>query len=208
MVRASKSTTVAAPAPAPVEAVDTKKVAKKAAPAKAAAPVKEVDTIPAPSADAAAPGEEIVADDLLELLNSYGAKILQAYTYIATLKAQFKTLQKAVVKAHKTAQKVSNRKNKRSGNRKPSGFVRPTMISTELASFLGKTAGTEMARTEVSREINNYIRVHNLQDKANGRKINADAKLSGLLKLTPSDELTYFNLQRYLKPHFVKAQTA
>lgn len=207
MVRASKSTTVAAPAPAPVEAVDPKKAVKKAAPAKAAAPVKEVDPIPAPSTDAA-PGEEIVADDLLELLNSYGAKILQAYTYIATLKAQFKTLQKAVVKAHKTAQKVSNRKNKRSGNRKPSGFVRPTMISTELATFLGKTAGTEMARTDVSREINNYIRSHSLQDKANGRKINADAKLSALLKLTPSDELTYFNLQRYLKPHFIKAQTA
>ena len=208
MVRASKSTPVASPAPVPVEAVDPKKAVKKTA-SKAAspAPVKEVDPIPAPSADGAA-GEEVVADDLLELLNSYGAKILQAYTYIATLKAQFKTLQKAVVKAHKTAQKVSNRKNKRSGNRKPSGFVRPTMISPELATFLGKPAGTEMARTDVSREINLYIRSQNLQDKANGRKINADAKLSALLKLTAGDELTYFNLQRYLKPHFVKAQTA
>ena len=209
MVRASKSTPVAAvSAPAPVEAADPKKSVKKAAaPAKAAAaaPVKEVDPIPAPAADGA---EEVVADDLLELLNSYGAKIFQAYTYIATLKAQFKTLQKAVVKAHKTAQKVSNRKNKRAGNRKPSGFVRPTMISSELATFLGKPVGTEMARTEVSRDINLYIRSHNLQDKANGRKINADAKLSALLKLTAGDELTYFNLQRYLKPHFVKAQTA
>jgi chromatin remodeling complex protein RSC6 len=204
MVRASKSTPVAnVPAPAPVEAVDPKKSAKKAAPAKAApAPVKEVDAVPAPSADAAV--DEVVADDLIELLNSYGAKIFQAYSYIATLKAQFKTLQKAVVKAHKTAQKVSNRKNKRAGNRKPSGFVRPTMISGELATFLGKPAGTEMARTDVSREINLYIRSHNLQDKANGRKINADAKLSTLLKLTSGDELTYFNLQRYLKPHFVK----
>ena len=215
MVRASKTSTPVSAVPAPVEVAEPKKAAapaakktvSKAAPVKeaAAAPVKEVA---APAEEAAAPVEEVVADDLLELLNSYGAKISQVYTYVATLKAQFKTLQKAVIKAHKTAQKVSNRKNKRSGNRKPSGFVRPTMISPELATFLGKPAGTEMARTDVSREINSYIRTHNLQDKANGRKINADAKLSALLKLSAGDELTYFNLQRYLKPHFVKTQTA
>lgn len=210
MVRATKSATVSASAPAPVEApVDLKKAApvtKKAAkaPAAAPAPVKEVEVVPAPVEG----GEEVPTDDLVELLNSYGSKIVQAYSYIATLKAQFKTLQKAVLKAHKTAQKVSNRKNKRSGNRKPSGFVRPTMISNDLAAFLGKPAGTEMARTDVSREINGYIRSQNLQDKANGRKINADAKLSALLKLGAEDELTYFNLQRYLKGHFIKATPA
>lgn len=212
MVRATKTTTsvvAAATSPAPVE---TKKVTsvKKAVPTKsaAAAPAATEVVKDVPADLAAAGSEEVVADDLLELLNCYSAKISQAYAYIATLKAQFKTLQKAVVKAHKTAQKVSNRKNKRSSNRKPSGFVRPTQISDELAAFLGKTIGTEMARTEVSKEINNYIRVNNLQDKANGRKINADAKLSALLKLKAGDDLTYFNLQRYMKHHFVKAQTA
>jgi chromatin remodeling complex protein RSC6 len=62
-----------------------------------------------------------------------------------------------------------------------------------------------MARTEVTREINTYIRAHNLQDKENGRKINPDTKLATLLKLKKSDELTYFNLQRYMSPHFAKA---
>ena len=61
-----------------------------------------------------------------------------------------------------------------------------------------------MARTEVTRDINTYIRSHNLQDKANGRKINPDNKLASLLKLTDKDELTYFNLQRYMSPHFTK----
>jgi chromatin remodeling complex protein RSC6 len=63
-----------------------------------------------------------------------------------------------------------------------------------------------MARTEVTREINAYIRKHNLQDKSNGRKINPDSNLSKLLKLNGTDELTYFNLQRYMSPHFAKAQ--
>jgi upstream activation factor subunit UAF30 len=86
--------------------------------------------------------------------------------------------------------------------------VKPTLISAELASFLGKTAGTEMARTEVTREINAYIRDHQLQDKANGRIINADTKLSSLLKIPAGEELTYFNLQRYMSPHFTKSVVA
>ena len=63
-----------------------------------------------------------------------------------------------------------------------------------------------MARTEVTREINKYIRAHDLQDKQNGRKINPDKKLSDLLKYTSDSEveLTYFNLQRYMGPHFPK----
>ena len=65
-----------------------------------------------------------------------------------------------------------------------------------------------MARTEVTREINAYIRTNSLQDKKNGRKINPDSALSKLLKLKKTDELTYFNLQRYMSPHFAKAAPA
>jgi upstream activation factor subunit UAF30 len=87
-------------------------------------------------------------------------------------------------------------------NRIPSGFVQPTRISDELAKFLGVPVGTEMARTEVSRLINTYIRVNNLADPQNGRIINADSKLRKLLRLGKNDELTYFNIHRYMKPHF------
>ena len=90
--------------------------------------------------------------------------------------------------------KASSKKSKRSGNHQPSGFVCPTLISDELATFLNKPSGTEIARTSVSKEINEYIRNNSLQDKANGRQINADAKLATLLKLTTEDVLTYFNL--------------
>jgi len=91
-----------------------------------------------------------------------------------------------------------------SGRRVPSGFVKPSSISHELAVFLGKPAGTKMARTDVSKEINTYIRVHGLQDPFNGRKINPDEKLRKLLGVSPNDELTYFNLQKYMSRHFYK----
>jgi upstream activation factor subunit UAF30 len=107
----------------------------------------------------------------------------------------------------RAAQKASKRKRK-SGNRAPSGFVKPTLISKELADFLGKPVGTEWARTEVTREINAYIRTHSLQDKENGRKINPDTKLRSLLQLKKGEELTYFNLQKYMSPHFAKATPA
>jgi upstream activation factor subunit UAF30 len=120
------------------------------------------------------------------------------------LRSDFRSLERHVARELRAAQKVSKRKRK-SGNRAPSGFVKPTLISKELADFLGKPVGTEWARTEVTREINAYIRQHSLQDKENGRKINPDAKLRSLLQLKKGDELTYFNLQKYMSPHFAKA---
>ena len=85
-----------------------------------------------------------------------------------------------------------------------SHFVKPARISDELASFLEKPSGSAMARTDVMRDINKYIRINNLQDKENVRKINPDTKLATLLKLNESDELTYFNILRYLSPHLKK----
>jgi chromatin remodeling complex protein RSC6 len=85
-----------------------------------------------------------------------------------------------------------------------SGFVKPCSISNQLAMFLGKPVGTKMARTDVTKEINTYIRVHGLQDPFNGRRIHPDEKLKKLLGVSPNDELTYFNLQKYMGPHFHK----
>jgi len=90
------------------------------------------------------------------------------------------------------------------GSRVISVFIKPCGISDELAKFLNVPLGSQMLRTDVSKLINNYIRVNNLQDVANGRVINADAKLRKLLNITPADELTYFNLQKYMKHHFIR----
>jgi upstream activation factor subunit UAF30 len=146
-----------------------------------------------------------VESDLTAQSTEFLAKLSQLSTLLASLKVEYRTLEKRWVRELKTAQKSQAKRKRKSGNRAPSGFVKPTKISDELAKFLEKPVGSEMARTDVTREINTYIRKHNLQDKENGRKINPDAKLQTLLKLKKTDELTYFNLQRYMSPHFSKA---
>jgi len=209
MVRTSKSDKLApvenvvVPPPAPVEAAKAAKPrAKKAEKEAAAAPVA------APVAAAAAPATSeqppVVEESSVALkIQEFGAKLQQMAGLFASMKADYKTLEKVFGRELKNAQKNS-KKRRTTGNRQPSGFVKPTRISDELAKFLGKAVGSEMARTEVSKEINAYIREKGLQDKENGRKIHPDASLSKLLALGSGDELTYFNLQRYMKHHFVK----
>ena len=91
-----------------------------------------------------------------------------------------------------------------SSSRMPVGFITPTLLSDQLAQFLGVPPGTRMARTDVSKEINKYMRAKGLVDRENGRKINPDENLRALLGITSKVELTYFNLQRYMKPHFIR----
>ena len=156
---------------------------------------------------AVAPVEDVEAV-IVAKSAEFSAKLNQLSAMIATLKSEYKTMEKQWTKELKVAQKVSSKKKRKTGNRAPSGFVKPTRISDELAKFLEKPAGTEMARTDVTRQLNTYIRAHNLQDKENGRKINPDSKLQTLLKLKKTDELTYFNLQKYMSPHFAKSVPA
>ena len=181
-----------------------KKARKPKAPKAEAAPA-----VPAPVATDAAVAESSDAEaPLAEQSVEFLAKLQQLGTLISSLKTEYRTLEKKWSREIKAAQKQSSKRKRKAGNRAPSGFVKPTKISDELASFLGKEKGTEMARTDVTREINTYIRAHKLQDKDNGRKIIPDTKLATLLKLKKTDELTYFNLQKYMSPHFAKAVKA
>ena len=199
---------VVAAAPAPVAAAAASKPKKEKAVKKESAPAKA--KVSAPVVDAAAAAAEVVADvsTVTADYSEFMSKLQQLSSLISTLKNEFRSLEKRASRELKVATKASSKRKRKTGNRSPSGFVKPTLISKELADFLGKTEGTEMARTEVTREINAYIRANQLQDKTNGRRINADSKLSSLLKLASGEELTYFNLQRYMSPHFAKSSTA
>ena len=184
-----------------VASVAEKKVKRVKAPKTTDAVVSEPVTPVTSSEEPVVDVEAHVAEQSMEFL----AKLQQLGVLISSLKAEYRTLEKKWSRELKTAQKQSSKRKRKAGNRAPSGFVKPTRISDELAKFLEKPSGSEMARTEVTRDINKYIRTNNLQDKENGRKINPDTKLATLLKLKKTDELTYFNLQRYMSPHFAKA---
>jgi chromatin remodeling complex protein RSC6 len=207
MVRTSKSSDkqsapaqTAAPASAPAPA-EKKAVAKKSAPAPA--PVENKVVAPAPVAQEAVPE---TADSLAAKLNLFEAKLQQLAGLFSVVKTEYKVLSKTVARELKNAQKSSSRRKKATGNRQPSGFVKPIRISDEMAQFLGKPVGSEIARTEVSKEIHKYIVDNGLKNKTNGRHIDADSKLSSLLKLGKNDTLTYFNLQKYMKHHFIKPE--
>ena len=103
-----------------------------------------------------------------------------------------KSISKKHIKSKHTSENLSKKK--------PSGFAKPTLLSDELCKFLNKEVGTEMARTKVTVEINNYIKNNNLQNKEQKQFIDPDKKLKQLLKIENS--FTYFELQKHMKHLF------
>jgi hypothetical protein len=214
MVKSTPSAvSVATPAPAaaPAAAAPAAKAAKvtkaakavaEATPAASATPAVVVD-----GAEVATPVAEVDGAVSTALYGSVLTKLQGAQALIASIRSEVNELKRQHARELRAANKA-NKRRKTNVNRAPSGFVKPTLISNELAAFLGKPEGSVLARTEVTREVNAYIRTQKLQDKDNGRKINPDAKLLKLLKLKKGEELTYFNLQKYMAAHFAKSSTA
>ena len=181
------------------------KASKSAAPSAAPASVKaaksktskkEVQETVAPAAP-----ETVEVPTLSEQFSDLLGQLATLRNQVTAVTTQVRVLAKRSERELKQALKASKKKRK-AGNKEPSGFTKPAKISSELAAFLGKAEGTEMARTEVTKELQKYILSHKLQDPANRRNINPDAKLRKLLGMKKSDSLTYFNLQKWMKPHF------
>jgi chromatin remodeling complex protein RSC6 len=80
-------------------------------------------------------------------------------------------------------------------------FQIPTDISPALCAFMGRPAGSQESRSNVTKFITGYVKEKNLKDK---HDIKGDAALLKLLNLTKEDKLTYFNLQKYLNVHYLK----
>lgn len=205
------SSSVAAPAAAAPPAV---KAVKAPATPKASKAVAESAPVAAPTPVVvdgtevpATPAAEVDGSVSTALYASVLTKLQSAQAVLASIRSEVNELKRQHARELRAANKA-NKRRKTNANRAPSGFVKPTLISNELAAFLGKPEGSVLARTEVTREVNAYIRTQKLQDKDNGRKINPDAKLLKLLKVKKGEELTYFNLQRYMAAHFAKSVPA
>ena len=125
----------------------------------------------------------VIADQFSSVLNTLSAFKSQ----ISMLSAQVKALEKSVKKQMKQLEREAQ-KNKNKGNRKASGFAVPSKISNDLCKFMGKPEGSEMARTEVTKYIIQYIKNNNLPDKNNKKVINPDNALKSLLNIKPNEE--------------------
>lgn len=173
-----------------------------AAPAPAPAPV----AAPAPVVEAApAVAEEV---NVVAEFNGLVEKVSKMRESLAGIFSEMKKLEKRIPRELKKASK--GRRNRKaevdpSKPKKESVFTKPSQISDDLCVFLNKPKGTLMSRSEVTTAVCAYAKQKGLMEK---QVIKADASLRKLLKITEKDELKILNLQRFLKPHYIKAATA
>lgn len=178
-----------------------KKVSKKA-PTQAPKPVPTPAPAPTPTPTVVETPQDVVdnyADEFTHLTT-------QLRTLMGTLKeltAYTQKLEKRVARDQKAVQKRVNGKRRRApGSGQPSGFSKPGPVSDELRSFLKLGKDELIARTEVTKRINAYCKDNKLQGEKDKRILKADKTLTKLLRLKKGDELTFFNLQKYMKVHF------
>jgi chromatin remodeling complex protein RSC6 len=122
---------------------------------------------------------------------------------INNLQQHLKMLEKNVKKQMKNMKK-NVLKNKNKSVRKPSGFAKPSKVTKELCNFMNQNEGTEIARTDVTKALIKYIKENKLENEKNSKIIKPDDKLKYLLEIKDDQELTYFNIQKYMNKHFVK----
>jgi len=180
----------APPAPAPKAVAET----KKASPAPVVAPA------PAPV--------EAVAEE-----TTWQTELTAVKTQLTAVRDAAQAGLSALTRLEKRVNrelKEANRGRRRTAKpaegeeRKPSVFNTPIPVSDELASFLGKPKGTTISRADVTKAVSAYVKSHGLNNK---HAINADAPLQKLLGVSSSDQLTIFNLQKYLNRHYIKPAT-
>lgn len=146
-------------------------------------------------------------DELLKtLIESVQERIASDKVLLSNLREFNRHLVRERKEVEKIVKKMSKGqgKKRRGGNKSPGGFTKPAPLSVQMCSFLEVPEGTELPRTEVTRRVNMYVKSNNLQNPENKKQILPDRKLGSLLYLSDTDELTYFNLQRYMKVHFLK----
>jgi chromatin remodeling complex protein RSC6 len=189
--KAPVATATPASAPAPVAPKAVKETAPAPAPVKEVAPAKEAVEAPV------ATEETTSTLDVLE--QKVNALLTLAKEAIVALKVAKKEVEKMKKVAEKAERKRANARTS------PSGFAKPAKISDELCGFLSVAKGTEMSRTDVTRHINQYVKANKLFKQDNKRVILPNPALKKLLGCKDTDVVTYFNLQRWLKGHFLRA---
>lgn len=202
--KATKAAAAAAPvAAAPVAATTTKKATKAATTAPVAAPV--VATTVTEAASPVVSAEAVEEVRLESEAKSITARLLAVRETVSELISEAKRLEKKAARVQKLADKRRRRKAPVEGEEgKPariSIFQIPTDISPALCAFMGRPAGSQESRSNVTKFITTYVKEKNLKNK---HDIKGDAALLKLLNLTAEDKLTYFNLQKYLNIHYLK----
>ena len=197
---------VAAPAPVPAPA-PAAKPAKKASASKAEV---VVPVVAAPVVAAPAQSSDALLSSLTEQLKALSAE------FTTRVREAVKATQEAAKAAKKEAR--DSKKKRRvdpstmtpeqkaawEARRANNAFLKQKALSPELAAFMGIKAGEKRSQTEVTKFISEYVKSHNCYDPSFKRRIIPNAALAKLLRVDDKTEVTYLNLQKFLKVHFVK----
>ena len=205
---------VAAPAPAPTPAAPVKKEkAPKAAPApKASAPEIVVPTTTDAAAVILSSDAQLtkLTETLKALSSEFSSKVRDAVRATQEAAKQAKKEARDSKKKKRKAVEDMTPEEKKSyeARRANNAFLVQRPLTDELCAFMGLKAGDKRSQTEVTKFISEYVKSHSCYDPKFKRRILPNAALAKILRVDDKTEVTYLNLQRFLKVHFVKAPVA
>ena len=211
-----KTAKKAAPATDAAPATPAVKAPRKAA-AKAEVTVPVVSTpVPAPVVDAApvVAAETRTAPEILAGLQDTLKSLSSELT--SRVRAAVHDAQEAVKAIKRDARDSKKRRRKDPADMTPeekatwearranNAFLKLRPITDELATFMGLPSKSQKSQTDVTKYVSTYVKAHNCFDPNFKRRIIPDAKLGKLLRVKDGQEVTYLNLQSFLKVHFIK----
>ena len=204
----------AAPAPAPAAAPAKKAAAAPKAETKAASKTEVV--VPTVAVPAVAPAvatqssEALLAsltEQLKALSTEFTTKVREAVKATQEAAKQAKKEQRDSKKKRKISpdQMTPEQRKAWEARRANNAFLVERPLSPELCSFMGISSGSKRSQTQVTKYVSEYVKSHNCFDPNFKRRIIPNAALAKLLRVDDKTEVTYLNLQKYLKVHFLKA---
>lgn len=148
-----------------------------------------------------------LADRFSSLLTLVDEQTKTHTSFIKSVNSELKALQKELSKVQPKSKKKKEPVDGEDVVKRKNVFDVPVQVSDEICDFLGVEKGQMYSRQFITNSITQYIKDNNLQNPENKRYIlldttDAGRKLNGLLN--PDQPLTFFNMQRYLKPHYPK----
>ena len=218
MPAAKKTAPAPAPSPAATPAPATAAKAPRKAAAKAEVVVPTVAETPAAAPAVVSDSETRSAATILATLQeSLKALGTETQTRVRALVAEAAEAVKALKRDARNSKKrvkknpedmTPEERTAWEARRANNAFLKLRPISDELASFMGLSPKSQKSQTDVTKFIATYVKEHSCFDPSFKRRIIPDAKLGKLLRVKDGQEVTYLNLQSFLKVHFLKPATA
>ena len=220
--KTTKKTAAAAAATPAVATTPAPAAAPKATKAKAVKAKAEV-VVPTTETPSAAPAVVTPAvhtstdalltslsEQLKALSSEFNSKVRDAVRAVQEAAKQSKREQRdSKKKKRKNPEEMTAEERKAwEARRANNAFLVQRPLTDELSAFMGLPAGSKRSQTEVTKFISEYVKSHSCFDPTFKRRIIPNAALGKLLRVGDKDEVTYLNLQSFLKVHFKKPATA